>query len=147
MKQPDLFHVQRVLSPRLLWMKRHKVLLYLSMPNCPDSRCFFAAFDCGDWPGYEDAADYFAQEIARFGDSRIGEGKTEDDAICDLCEKRGVRHWTVENLPPPKLERGPRFLLWDHLHNEHKLTLLDSELDEIIAKACACRPLPTPPTA
>jgi hypothetical protein len=144
-EQPDLFYVPRVLSPRLRWMKRHKVLLFLSLPDDPVLRCWFAAFDCGDWPGYEGAADYFAHEIAAHGDSRIGEGRTDDEAILDLCEKRQVRHWTLEAVRFPNSDRGPRFLLWEHLHNEHKLTLLDSELEEIIAKANACRPLPIAP--
>lgn len=139
--QLNLFRQTRSLSPRLRWMKRHKVVLYLSMANDPDWRCWFAAFDTGDWPGYEDAADYFAKEIAANGDRRIGEGKTEDDAILDLCLKRGVPHWTVEAIKKPPSDKGPRFALWEHLHDEHKLTLLDGELDEIIDKACACRPV------
>ena len=65
--------------------------------------------------------------------------------MLDLCVKRQVRNWTVEAHYMPPSSHGPRFVLWEHLHGEHKLTLLDSELDEIIDKACACRPIPPPP--
>jgi hypothetical protein len=145
-EQPDLFPVQTVLSPRLRWIKRHKVVTYQSCPEDRDTRPFwYAAFDYGDWPGYEDAGDFFAQEIAANGDMRLGIGPTEDDALLDLCAKRQVRHWTVEAHCLPASSHGPRFRLWELLHSEHKLTLLDSELDDIIDKACACRPIPAPP--
>lgn len=40
--------------------------------------------------------------------------------------------------------RTPRERLWEHLHDEHKLALLESELDEIIylaAEAALLRPV------
>ena len=41
-------------------------------------------------------------------------------------------------MNPP--QDTPRFKLWSHLQTEHKLTLLESELDEIIDKARAVAP-------
>lgn len=79
-------------SPKLAWLKRHKVLTYLSMPDDPDSRCWFAAFDEGEYI-YENPADFFCQHLGENGNSRSGEGDTEDDAIAHLCRRSGLKLW------------------------------------------------------
>jgi hypothetical protein len=62
------------------------------LPNDPDLRQWMAGFDGGQWE-YENAADWFCQETTHYGDSRIGVGETEDEAIESLCKLYRVPLW------------------------------------------------------
>lgn len=55
-----------------------------------------------DWwpePEYEDRANFFAAETAHNGDHRLGEGKTEDDAMAELARRSDIRLWNEEEAP------------------------------------------------
>lgn len=67
--QSDLFPDAVQPSPRLLWLRRHNVVTKQG-PN-------------GRWR-------------AVVLDEVYGCGATEDEAILDLCERHGYRHWSVE---------------------------------------------------
>jgi len=104
-----LFPVPESLSPRLAWMKKHGIVTYLSLPNDPESRCWFATLwsfseDLPELAGCKptDSQDVwllFMLETGRNGEQRIGEGSTEDDAICDFCAKAGIALWNEESGP------------------------------------------------
>lgn len=92
----ELFPVETVAmdSPRLAWMKRHRVLTFHSMAGYPDA-LWLAGID--DSPGgYTNAADFFCCECGTYGSSRCGEGDTEDEAIADLAQKHGLHLWNEE---------------------------------------------------
>ena len=80
-------------SPRLAWIKRHGVVTHCSMPGTPDA-CWFAGFR--DWWGDCSDGQFFIWETGHNGDSRMGEGETEDDAIAHLCRRHEIRLWNEE---------------------------------------------------
>lgn len=82
-------------SPKLAWLKKHKVLTYHSMPGEGEWACWFAAFDEGEFK-YENTADFFCQHTGHYGDSQCGEGDTEHDAIAHLAKRAGIRLWNEE---------------------------------------------------
>lgn len=89
----DLFpEIQQVLSPKLAWVKRHDVvILYDKL----DPACWFVGLR--EWHAMaKNARDFFAKETAYNGDLRIGEGDTEEDAICDFCIKNDIAHYNIE---------------------------------------------------
>jgi len=89
---PDL---PEQLSPRLAWIRKHKVITYHSLPDEKDAAIWFATFDSGDWK-YKNPGDYFAQEWGSYGETRSGMGATEDEAILDLCKHHGApKHWSL----------------------------------------------------
>lgn len=95
MKTPLFPDLPEVLSPRLAWMRRHKVITFHSMPWSDDDSLWFATFDSGEWK-YENPADYFAQECGKWGDHRCGMGETEDEAILELCKHHDApKHWSL----------------------------------------------------
>lgn len=96
MNSDELFPAEAVQmdSPRIIWMRKHKVLTYHSLAG-EDGACWFAAFDEGEYI-YEDMADFFCQHLGATGDSECGEGATEDDAIAHLARRAGIRLWNEE---------------------------------------------------
>ena len=90
--QPQLFQVDEALSPRLVWMRKNKVITY----RCPSDGTWLAAFgDCHKW-AYASTADFFAQETAHWGESRIGTATSEDEALVDLAKCYGRKLWNEE---------------------------------------------------
>lgn len=79
----DLFTVPEQLSPRLLWIKQHGIVL--SYDDSP------AGMEFGPWfasiPHTADA-DGFCPDS--------GGGPTEDDALADLARNMGIRLWNEQ---------------------------------------------------
>jgi len=82
-----LFPVEESLSPRLAWIRRNHVVTYRSDV---EPVCWFAGK--ADAP-VTDVASWFVEETSANGDSRIGEGDTEDEAIAELARKHGMKLW------------------------------------------------------
>lgn len=86
---PDL---PEVLSPRLAWLQKHGVLLYFSDV---EPTTWFAGLQ--SWWPEKSGGNFFIHEWGHRGDSRVGQGDTEDEAILDLCAHHGApKHWTLE---------------------------------------------------
>ena len=101
----ELFPVETVQmdSPKLAWLKKHGVLSWYDTGKrdgfqaCPPQ--WFAGFEHW-WPG-KTGIEFFAEETAHNGDSRIGEGGSEEEAICHLltcgeARSKGMRLWNEE---------------------------------------------------
>lgn len=96
----ELFSAESVAmdSPRLAWMKRHGIITFYHAPgHCPPT--WFAGFQC--WRPGLTGIDFFATETAHNGDSRIGEGDTEDEALaslmtCGHARENKIRLWNEE---------------------------------------------------
>lgn len=104
--EPEFFPPEAVAmdSPRLAWMKKHGIITWFDngrrdgVQECPPE--WFAGF-AHWWPG-KTGIDYFANETAHNGDSRIGQGDTEIEALAQLltcCEARdaGIKLWNEED--------------------------------------------------
>ena len=82
-------------SPRLLWMDRHGIITLRHAPgHSPPT--WFAGFQAW-WPDLS-GVDFFANETAHNGDSRVGEGDTEEEALVSLmtcwdARKANLRLW------------------------------------------------------
>lgn len=92
----ELFPAEQVTmdSPRLAWMKRHGIITYYS---AMDPAVWFAGFQRW-WPELS-GVDFFANETAHNGDSRVGEGETEEEALGELMkcyDARTLKHWSAE---------------------------------------------------
>lgn len=102
MNDEELFPAESVAmdSPKLAWMKRHGVItFYYSSPNCEPT--WFAGFH--SWWPYLKGLNFFAEETGHNGDSRVGEGVTEDDAIaslltCGEAREKGINLWNEEAI-------------------------------------------------
>jgi len=70
---PDLFEIPESPSPKLVWLKKHRLSLNF-IEHSQDWMCCNAGYT---WQG---------------------RGKTEDEAILDYCERHGLKHWTLETL-------------------------------------------------
>lgn len=89
MNAPELFPVTQSLSPKLKWMKENCVITY----RFPD----------GEWlaghapmrPGRISIDEWFLAETSEWNDTRIGAGDSEEEAIIDLCQKRGIKHYSI----------------------------------------------------
>ena len=100
MKTLELFPIEsvRMDSPKLAWMKRHGIITLHHRPgHCPAT--WLAGFQTW-WPDLH-GVHFFAEETAHNGDSRIGEGDTEDEALvslltCGEARRRGILHWHQE---------------------------------------------------
>lgn len=90
-----LFPVAESLSPRLAWMRKHGVITFSL-----DDDTWLAGFQA--WhPTVTDAAQFFCDETGCNGDTRIGEGDTESDAMADLlncwyARERNIQLWNEE---------------------------------------------------
>lgn len=93
-----LFPVPESLSPRLAWIKKHGIITYRhSTGHAPAT--WFAGFQ--EWWPNKSGFDFFFEETANNGDSRVGEGDTEDDALANLltcgdARAAGIRLWNEE---------------------------------------------------
>lgn len=95
-------------SPRLAWMKKHQVLTF----HLPSTGEWLAGFVAG--PNYgkiaasnDETAQWFCDECGENGDSSIGVGETEHEAIVELmttwyARSNGIRLWNEE--PSPNIE-------------------------------------------
>lgn len=90
----ELFPTEAVTmdSPRLAWMKRHRVLTYHSTIK---PAVWYAGLDEANHE-FDNPCDFFAKEEAENGDRRIGFGDTEDEAIAVMCEKMHIKLWNEE---------------------------------------------------
>jgi hypothetical protein len=81
-------------SPRLRWMNKHGIItLYHAPGHCPPT--WFAGRLVW-WPELS-GVDFFATETAHNGDSRVGEGPTEDDALESLALAAGIPLWNEDD--------------------------------------------------
>jgi hypothetical protein len=105
MNPAELFPAEVVAmdSPRLAWLKRHDVLTWHDdgkrdgFQVCPPQ--WFAGFT--HWWPEKTGIDFFALETAHNGDSRIGEGDSEQEALCQLltcgeARAKGIKLWNEE---------------------------------------------------
>lgn len=83
-------------SPRLLWMERHGFLTHHA-PHMDDEDDRWMAIipsleDRGKEIGeiMESGCRYYEEYVG------IGYGKTEEDAMIALCEKKGIKLWNEE---------------------------------------------------
>jgi hypothetical protein len=87
-------------SPRLAWMKRHGIITWYDNGRrngvewCEAQ--WFAGFQVW-WP-LEQGFGFFALETAHFGDTRIGQGESEDEALvslmtCAEARRRCLKLW------------------------------------------------------
>ncbi len=101
----ELFPESAVLqdSPRLAWMKRHGIITWYDdgkrdgVQACPAE--WFAGF-AHWWPGKTGIA-FFGIETAHNGDTRIGQGDSEDECLANLltcgeARRRGLKLWNEE---------------------------------------------------
>lgn len=90
-------------SPKLAWLKKHGIITWYDdgrrdgYAACPPQ--WFSGFQAW-WPG-QTGIDYFAAETAENGDSRIGEGDSEDEALANLmscgeARNAGMKLWFEE---------------------------------------------------
>jgi hypothetical protein len=101
---PDLFppEVGRQDSPRLSWIKRHQVLTY----HLVGTGEWLAGFVAGEnyakiAASSDETSQWFCDETGENGDSSIGIGATEDEAIAELmttwyATSHGIRLWNEE---------------------------------------------------
>ena len=93
----DLFpDLPEVLSPKLAWMNKHGVITFA---HKMEPQTWFAGFQVW-WPKL-DALDFFVKEVGEYGDSRVGQGDSENEAITDLltcgyARQKNIKHWTLE---------------------------------------------------
>lgn len=96
--ESDLFpaDVGQLDSPRLAWMKRHGVItLRHQSEKWLIEATWFAGFQA--WHPELGGVDFFAVETGANGDSRIGEGDTEEEALGALARRAGIRLWNEED--------------------------------------------------
>lgn len=95
-------------SPRLAWMKRHGIITWHDdgvrggVQAVPAQ--WFAGFQV--WLPNESGMAFFAIECAENGDTRIGIGKTEDEALAHLmtcadASRRRLKLWNEEKSNSP----------------------------------------------
>lgn len=82
----DLFEVPEMLSPRLAWMKKHKVKTEQTPKNMVDEEDEFGN-TCAAW--------YAMFRVP--GKTAVG-GDTEQDAICNFAKYHRLKLWNEENL-------------------------------------------------
>lgn len=89
-------------SPRLLWLDRHGIV----------TMSFDEAHRFGEWDkwvagiapgvtGSDAIAQWFCDECSRNGETTVGQGATEDDALAELAVKHGIPLWNEEPEPKP----------------------------------------------
>ena len=79
----ELFEIPVSESPRLKWLKKHRISTHKSSP-VPDDEDPWNA-----WVGDLSEA---------IEDDRVCTGMTEDDALCDLARQLGLRLWNEEEV-------------------------------------------------
>jgi hypothetical protein len=73
-------------SPRLAWLKRHDVSVDKEWDDYFDEFVFVAKI-----------MKLYTGGIYRYS-YMVGKGDTEDDALCDLAKKHGLRLWNEEDI-------------------------------------------------
>jgi len=81
----ELFSIPEVLSPRLAWMRKHKIEAFQNGELWGESE--------GTW-----AATQTVGKILGLDACQWATGPTEDEAICNLARKLNLRLW---NEPEP----------------------------------------------
>lgn len=85
----ELFEIPESLSPKLKWLKKHSLRTHHDpeMEDCPESpetgKTIFP------WVCVLAGKTYHANS------TNYGEGRTEDEAIADYCQKTGTPHYTL----------------------------------------------------
>ena len=80
-------------SPKLAWMKKHGIITCYHAPGHVEPT-WFAGFQ--DWWPDRTGSDFFCEETMHNGDSRIGEGETETEALAALCAAWEIKLWNEE---------------------------------------------------
>ena len=98
----ELFPIESVTleSPRLRWMKKHGIITM----SFPTEACFGEFDKCiagkaEGVTGKDNIAQWFCDETGRNGDTQIGMGATEDEAITELAQKWELKLWNEEAAP------------------------------------------------
>lgn len=83
-------------SPKLKWKEKHGVITIFN----PSEQAWYAGFQA--WHPSRQGVDFFFHEESANGDSRLGIGCEEDDAIDDLLKCRyarnlGTKLWNEES--------------------------------------------------
>ena len=83
----ELFDVSSVQqdSPRLAWCKKHNVQKLYSPGEC--------------WKPWSAWVGDLGDCLSMYGDHGVGVGDTEDEALADLANKRGIKLWNEEAQP------------------------------------------------
>ena len=93
-----LFPMVETLSPRLAWMKKNGIVTLKHVYHDTQTVTeWFAGLR--DWWGDLDPEVFFMNETAHNGDSRMGVGYSEEDAVFELCQKTYIRLWNEEDGP------------------------------------------------
>jgi hypothetical protein len=82
-------------SPRLAWVKANGILTWHDNGKRDGVEVCPPQWFCGvrSWWPTETGMSFFGYETGENGDSRIGEGTTEDEALADLAKKHGLKLW------------------------------------------------------
>lgn len=89
-----LFDLPEQPSPRLAWMRKHGIITLHHAPGRGVPPTWFAGF--AEWWPDKHGENFFAWETAHNGDSRIGEGDTEDEALAQLAYHWDMKLWNEE---------------------------------------------------
>ena len=106
MKTDLLFDVEESKSPRLQWLEKHGIVTYLNCPHDPELRLWMAGF--AKWAdgfrgmtskrGHADfEADLFFHETSHNGESRMGYGDTEHEALVSFAKRWDLLLWNEED--------------------------------------------------
>lgn len=94
---PELFSSEegRQDSPRRVWLLKHGIITWRTPLDPYD---WLAGVAGNADMGTDHRKNWFANETAHNGESRIGLGFTEDEALADLAKLRGLPLWNEEPL-------------------------------------------------
>lgn len=98
---PELFAADEVAmdSPRLAWLKANGLLvIHHNPPHCEGQANWF----CGElawWPN-KTGVDWLVEEVGQNGDSRVGQGYTENEAIVTYATMHGIPLWNEQGGTP-----------------------------------------------
>jgi len=88
-----LFPVVESLSPRLAWMKKHHCI---TLKSNVEPNLWLAGFSEELITDPDLRAQWMFIETASNGDSTVGEGETEDEAIAEAAIKFNIHLWNEE---------------------------------------------------
>jgi hypothetical protein len=94
MKDNLLFDVPKMESPRLKWIKRHRITIN-NIAEKPDEECPETGEIIPQWVCYQGTNAYWRDGMLN---RRTGCGNTEDEAIADWAIKNRKRLWNEEQL-------------------------------------------------
>lgn len=87
-----LFDLPPSPSPRLLWIARHGVQTFRIDVRTQDNP-WTAFIRHDDQEGTGDVHDDYHRHRSMWGDMLSGHGATEDEAIVEMAQKRGIKLW------------------------------------------------------